>query len=172
MRDHERAQVNRVTELEHTADAGLLVRATNMPELFERAAAAAVALAQGDEAGRSDVSEERVPGTRSVELQASAEASPLPDDPSEGADEGIRAWHGVELLLARWLTEILYLLEVQHFEARDVTFSLLEPRRLRAVVHGVEGAPPGVREIKGVTYHGLEVSPDGEGWRARVIFDL
>ncbi len=67
---------------------------------------------------------------------------------------------------------MLYLLEVERFLYGGATFDRLEPRHLEATVRGNDGAPPGVREIKGVTYHGLAVRRARDRWTARVVFDL
>ncbi len=51
-------------------------------------------------------------------------------------------------------------------------FDSLSDSRLSALV-GVAPAPnPPARELKGVTYHGLEVKRAGSRWTARVIFDI
>ena len=55
---------------------------------------------------------------------------------------------------------------------RGARFDLLEATRLEARVEVGPSAAVPVREIKGVTLHGLEVEREEGGWRARVIFDV
>lgn len=148
-----------VRALEHTADVGLEVEAPDPPALFHRCALGMRALVEGGGAPR--------PGsqagleTRFLELSA-------PDLPR---------------LLAAWLRELLFLHEVKGFGYRSASFQTLDPPLLRARVEGDAAARVPDREIKGVTYHGLEAGPNreregGDGgrkdapWRARVIFDV
>lgn len=169
MNEHsaERSGPEGVEELEHTADVGIRVEASSVEQLFHRAAAGTVRLVQGDPGerpgGGPDAPENddgRGPATRSVEIRL----------PEEGGVDGSAA--GFERLLTHWLREVLYLLEVERFLYAGATFDRLEPRHLEATVRGNDSAPPGVREIKGVTYHGLAVRRAGDQWTARVVFDL
>lgn len=140
-----------VTFLDHTADVGLEATAASPQLLFHRAALGALALVEGpggrDAAG--DSGDEGPP--RSVALEA--------DD--------------LPALLRAWLRELLWWHEVDGVAYREARFSRLEPTRLEARVVVAPARPDPVREIKGVTLHGLEVveGEDGE-WQARVIFDV
>lgn len=145
----ERALCPGVRELEHTADLGILVEAPSMRELFHRAARGMTALLREDDApAPPDGGQERT--ERSVSLRA----------------------EDVELLLARWLQELLYLRESEGFVYDEASFRELAPDRLVAAVRGRLDPRPSLRELKSVTYHGLEVSAGESGWRARVIFDV
>jgi len=66
----------------------------------------------------------------------------------------------------------LYLDEVGGFGFVTAEFEVLEAERLRARVTGGRDARHPVRELKGVTYHQLEMGRIGETWRARVFFDV
>ena len=77
-------------------------------------------------------------------------------------------------LLFDWLAELLYT-----FETRRMLFGRFEVRLGESDLSAVAwGEPLDVgrheldMEIKAVTYHGLKVEPDGEGWLAEVIVDL
>ena len=77
-------------------------------------------------------------------------------------------------LLFDWLAELLYT-----FETRQVLFGrfevLLSDSGLSAVAWGEPldvGRHDLDMEIKAITYHGLKVEPEGEGWLAEVIVDL
>lgn len=73
-------------------------------------------------------------------------------------------------LLAEWLCELVYLAETQGLVPERVAGFDLEGTRLRATVEGRLGQPPHL--VKAVTYHGLELVREGEGWGARVVLDV
>lgn len=136
-----------VEELAHTADVGFRVEAGTSERLFELAAVGLVR-ALGLEPGEAEgVPEERVELAR-------------PDR---------------ERLLVAWLRELLGRSTAEGsvpratVEAADLEGP--EPR-LRARVRWLPAASGPVREIKGVTYHGLEVEREGEGWHATVVLDV
>ncbi len=134
--------------IDHTADIGIEVEARDLPKLFERAALAAVWMA----------------------LEASA--------PSEVEGRMLRLSAGdLPSLLRRWLQEILYWQDVDGVAPSKIHFTRLEEGgRGHASVEAtvglgrIESRP--VREIKGVTFHGLVVERRAGGWFARVVFDV
>lgn len=142
---------SRYEVLPHTADLGVRVRGGCLAELFANAAY-----------GLSDnlVALETV---RATETRALAvEAGDLED------------------LLVRWLGEILFLFERDAFVACefDVAVDARPPGAAvsaRATLRGERLDPSRHRvysEIKAVTYHGLVIAREADGWRAEVIFDL
>ncbi len=143
-----------VHAMEHTADVGLEVQAPTLPELFRRSALGAMWLVL-EEMGQEGKRE-----LRSLELVAD-------DLPS---------------LLRSWLRSLLLWQETEGFRTVDSTLVLVPAPpdsaaggravALRGVVEGTTRLGPAVREIKGVTLHGLQVEQAGEGWRATVIFDV
>ena len=144
-----------VVSLEHTADVGIEVHAPSLPALFDRAAHGALALVAGaDEAGGAEPAPEARAADGEVEERLVLEA----DD--------------VAGLLALWLRELLFHHEVRRQAYRSATFERLDATRLDAVVRLGRDHRPAVREIKGVTYHGLVAEPRDGGWFARVIFDV
>lgn len=147
-----------VREIEHTADLGMEVEAASLEELFQRAAAGTMALVRStDEADvPSEPDETRAAsGQRTIRIQLDG-----------GTEDGLAS------LLVRWLRELLYLQEVEGFVVRDATFERLDESGLRASVRPEPDPSRQIRELKGVTYHGLEVEQTDDGWRARVIFDI
>jgi SHS2 domain-containing protein len=88
----------------------------------------------------------------------------------------------ISSLFRSWLRALLYWEETEGFVSRTVSISLApiplcsapdgQAFGLTARVGGVVDTGPRVREIKGVTLHGLFVEREGEGWRGRVIFDV
>lgn len=144
-----------VTFLDHTADVGMDVEADSLEELLHRSALGMLALLRG---------EEEQPAGR-AETRAS---------PSEGVEAGpeldLETKSGPELM-RQWLRELLLLHEVEHRDYTGFTSRLLEPWALRCVVR-VRPGGHAVREIKGVTYHDLQVERRGDRWHARVIFDV
>lgn len=135
--------------MDHTADLGLEIRAPDLPALLGRAAA-----------GMMHLLLERIPTDgpeeRAVRLRA-------PDPPG---------------LLRAWLRELLHLHDAEGFEtaAVDVRRLKLEDAdggaRLEASVRGCMQDEAPVREIKGVTLHGLTLERTDDGWFGRVIFDV
>jgi SHS2 domain-containing protein len=131
---------------EHTADLGLRMRAASLDELF-------------GEAGRAlfSVIVANFDAVRAVqELELNIEGSRLDD------------------LLFDWLAELLYT-----FDTRRVLFCDF---RVRVQEEGFQATARGEpfdpdrheldMEVKAITYHGLKVEQDGDGWLAEVIVDL
>jgi protein archease len=75
-----------------------------------------------------------------------------------------------ELLLADWLNELIYLLEVERFVPERVTSLELEGDKLRATIRGHEGDPQHL--VKAVTLHRLELREEGGTWYARAVLDV
>jgi SHS2 domain-containing protein len=138
-----------VRPFDHTADIGIDVAAADLPELFTLAAIGMRDLIRGDDRGsasrQSDARTERVIELTSVDLPQ---------------------------LLANWLRELLYLHGVHGLAFTAAAFDRIDATGLTAhiVLHPDTETP--VREIKGVTYHGLVAEPSHGGWTARVIFDV
>lgn len=137
-----------VEALDHTADVGIRIVADALSELYRRAALGALWMALGT----PPVSGEEV---RTLEITAG-------DHPD---------------LLRRWLREILFLQEVEGFAVGGVDTLDLTPGpsgiELVATLRGGPVPLHPVREIKGVTWHGLQVEERRSGeWFAQVIFDV
>ncbi|MCX7924592.1 MAG: archease [Fimbriimonadales bacterium] len=137
--------------LDHTADKGLEVEASSLPDLFETAARGLFRLM---------IDPDAYPPTEQVEIEISA-----PD---------------LEMLMVKWLNELVYQFEVHHrlfSRYSEVVVSEQEGRwRLQAQAHyrpikphalEWEGAP-----VKSVTYHGLRLERDSEVWRLRFFVDV
>jgi SHS2 domain-containing protein len=131
---------------EHTADLGLRVRAADLPALFAEAGRALFAAIVED------------PDT--VRSQQTIEIRLRPDE--------------TELLLFDWLRELLYHFDVQHVVFGRFQVSIDE----NGLVGRAEGEPfdrerhiP-LHEVKAITYHGLRVEREPDGWLAEVIVDI
>lgn len=153
-----------VREIEHTADLGMTVQADTLEALFRRAASGMMELVRANEEERGTETEQR---PRGRENAARADDTPPIRDIAIDLRRG-----DVATLLVRWLRELLYLQEVEGFVYGDADFERLEESGLRALVTGRPRPRPQIRELKGVTYHGLEVEREDGRWRARVIFDI
>ncbi len=149
-----------VREIEHTADLGMTVRADTIEELFRRAASGMMALVRSDEAKRR---------TGGEQVAGAGEESPNADVRDIAIDLPKR---DLATLLVRWLRELLYLQEVEGFVYGDADFERLDESGLRTTVTARPEPTRPIRELKGVTYHGLEVEREDGRWRARVIFDI
>jgi SHS2 domain-containing protein len=135
-----------VTGLDHTADLGIRVRAGSLAELLDRAARGMLELALGEH----DAPAAGPAAQRTLDLEA--------DD--------------APILLVAWLREILFLFQVRDFLYRSADFETLTEERLVATLHGTDAPAERATEIKGVTYHGLEVREHDGVWRATIIFDV
>jgi SHS2 domain-containing protein len=167
-----------VRELEHTADVGLDISAPDLPQLFRRAALGAMWL----------VLERDVENP--VSAPAGPEAQPFQVGPMpERAGDSLWETRTLELveadlpaLLRSWLRALLFWEETEGFVVVDPVVALVpaplcssptgQAFGLRGQVRGRIDGGPRVREIKGVTLHGLEVREVEGAWLGRVIFDV
>jgi len=82
---------------------------------------------------------------------------------------------GLEETLIRWLSELLYLHDVQGILFCRVNVLSVSPGGVSGTASG-EPFEPGrheVRtEVKAVTYHQVSVSRDGDRWKARYVVDV
>jgi len=149
----------RVTPLDHTGDAGFELYAPALEALFD--AARAALLRELMEA----------PPTAEIPAERPAEAQSL---------ELTLVAPGLDRLLLRWLDELLFLVQVRGRVPASARLALRasdDPAGWRLTAR-LDTVPLDVRaqrwrgEVKGVTYHGLEVAPEGGGWRARVVLDV
>ncbi|HET9581285.1 MAG TPA: archease [Gemmatimonadota bacterium] len=134
-------------EIDHTADLGLDLEGPTPEAILEAAQRGLIRLLLGD---TSDLAPDRV---RDIAISAPA----LPQ------------------LLKRWCERIYGLLESEGFVALTADVGSADPRACEATLHGIVPPPDRVAsagELKGVTYHQLAFGPAGDGWRARVIFDV
>ena len=171
-----------VRGLEHTADVGLEVEGRDLPQLFLRGALGAMWLVlerapaeeyEGDgsratfssavEGREEDVALDRrvgIPGARPLNL----------------TEEDLPA------LFRSWLRALLFWEETQGFVVTGGKLAFFpvplcsapdgQAFGIQARVEGVVDTGARAREIKGVTLHHLAVERRGEGWHARVIFDV
>ncbi len=132
-----------VRGIDHTADIGIEIAAPSLPELFRRASLATVWL----------VTEEApAAGTERRSLSLSAE-----DLPS---------------LLRACLKEILFWHQAEGFTVSELEVQTVNESQIEAIAVGGPAPSQAVREIKGVTWHGLTVEERDGDWLARVIFDV
>ncbi|MEJ2291988.1 MAG: archease [Deinococcales bacterium] len=138
--------------LDHTGDVGFTLRAGSVGALFDAARAALLS---------ELLSEPPTSGEAPFDLELTAPA--------------------LDRLLLRWLDEVLYLVQTRALVPASARVTLEGPAagaqgwRLHAHLalvpldpdtHGWRG------EVKGTTYHGLELARERGGWRARVILDV
>jgi SHS2 domain-containing protein len=131
---------------EHTADAGLRVRAATREQLFVEAAR----------------------GLLSIVIANPQQIRPL-------STRTMRV-DGQELdyLMFDWLNEVLYTLDAEKFLVADCQVRLDE-QGLSATCRGEQLDPErheSDHEIKAITYHGLRVEETPDGWLAEVIVDI
>ena len=132
--------------VDHTADIGLKVWGSTAEEVFE-------------EAGRGLFSlvcdPLRIGELESVDLELEAEA--------------------MDLLLAAWLNELLYVFETRRLVLWEFEVRELQERRLRA---RVSGEPLDTRRhvlcggVKAATLHELRLARRDDGWEGFVLLDV
>ncbi len=136
--------------LDHTADVGFEVRASTLEELFDEARRALlmVVFERPPQKGEE---------TRRIRLSA-------PDN---------------ETLLVHWLNELTYFIQDTGFVPTGAEIELPKKESTDLSLEaGLVGVPLDLEgygwqgEIKGATFHGLDVAGDDEGWHARVILDI
>lgn len=155
MRDGDR----RWRTIEHTADLAVELEASSPEELFLAAADALIGVLRGEEA-----------------------ASAGPEADSASAEQPVSEWRALSLeasdreaLLVDWLRELLYLTTMTEplFFAKGEIHALSETRiEARAAFTGATGLESVERELKGVTYHDLQLRRRGDSWYARIVFDV
>ena len=132
--------------LDHTADIGLIIYGENLKALFENAGEAFFRLI-------TDVRRVRYRVEKRIDI------------PGESLDR----------LMVEWLSELLYLHDVENLLFRGFEVGSVGEGGLKAVVKGEpfqEGVHVIKTEVKAVTYHRIEVRQENENWRAQVILDL
>lgn len=146
-------QVNR-----HGTEVQVEVRATHLPQLFDAAALATFALL-------------RLPEARSTALVTDAVRSAL-TAAGERRETRTLALTGRDLgeLLVHWLRELLFLHETQSFVYTGARITRLDPA-LCAEVRGVRASAPGLRELKGITYHELLIHLVVDHWVAHISYE-
>jgi SHS2 domain-containing protein len=94
-----------------------------------------------------------------------------------GADATDSASHEVDLaasddalLLVDWLSELVFLAEVEQFIPERVAALELANGRLRATVMGYRGRPRQL--VKAITLNGLSVEQKGGSWHGHVVLDV
>jgi len=132
--------------LDHTADIGLIVYGENLRVLFENAGKAFFHII-------TDLRKVR----RRVEKRIDIEGESL------------------ERLMVDWLSELLYLHDVESLLFKGFKVGSVGEDGLKAVVKGEpfqEGVHVIKTEVKAVTYHRIEVRQNNGHWRAQIILDL
>jgi len=132
--------------VDHTGDAGILVQAPDLKELFARAAWGMFCLI-------TDVSAIRLVEVLFIRVEAS-------DRPA---------------LMVNWLSELNYRHVTEHRLFGKFNIVEISEERLVAEVHGERVDPVRhtiFTEIKAVTFHGLRLERDHDEWEAHIIFDV
>jgi protein archease len=132
--------------LDHTADIGIIVHGENLKALFENAGEAFFHLI-------TDLRKVK----RRIERRVSIGGESL------------------DRLMVDWLTELLYLHDVENLLFKGFNVDSVGEDGLKATVKGEpfqEGVHVIKTEVKAVTYHQIEVRHENERWRAQVILDL
>jgi SHS2 domain-containing protein len=129
-------------EIDHTADVSLHIKAGDFTELLSAAAYGMFKL-MGMHAGTGGE------GKLKVEV------------------------HGIdrEDLLVGWLEELLFLIGTHEIGFGKIEIEAISNTSLIAYVEEIPGMVP-TKEIKAVTYHGLEIRDSGGGVEVTIVFDV
>ena len=135
--------------IEHTADIGIRVKASDLKELFKNTALAMF-----------DIIAERKPGIR---YQVSGIKEIIIRQKADDLEE----------LFINWLNELLSLSAIKEKIFCDFRFKKLDEQNLETEVFGCDIKDYKVNvEIKAATYHQLKLEESKSGWQAEVIFDV
>ena len=132
--------------LDHTADIGIIVYGEDLKTLFENAGKAFFHLV-------TDLRKVRRRREKKIIIKGES----------------------LDRLMVDWLSELLYLHDVENLLFKEFKVESVGEDGLKAIAKGEpfqEGVHAIKTEVKAVTYHQLEIRKKNEGWRARVIFDL
>ncbi len=133
---------SKFNEIEHTADNALFIKAENMAELLKYAALGMLSL-MGLPSDRDGITRRR------IELEA--------------LDR--------EDLLVAWLEELLFLMEKHEIGFGDMDIDVHQDKRMVAMIEEIPDMIP-LKEIKAVTYHGLEIIETEKGLEVTLVFDV
>jgi len=129
--------------LSHTAEVKLRVRAPSFGELVAEAGRSLGVLELGHQP-------EFAPGPwRQFDIQASDR----------------------EALLVEWLNELIYRAETERWIPVDVEVRTATDQSLDIRARGIVAEETPAR-VKAATFHGLEITPVGDGFQAEVVFDV
>jgi len=78
----------------------------------------------------------------------------------------------LESLLVDFLSECLYLSDVNDEAYLDATIHEIDQNHIKATLHGVKITGFEVVEVKAVTYHNLEIKKVDGVWQADIVFDI
>ena len=140
----------KIKEIDHTADMGIEVSGDRLPSLFANLAFGMLSLIVSDLNQKGN-------RKRSINLSAAS----------------------LNQLIVDWLSEINYILQVDHFLVTGIEIKSLTHRSknfcISAVLYGCNSQAfedDFMTEIKAVTYHQLECTQKENKYFARVIFDI
>jgi SHS2 domain-containing protein len=132
--------------LDHTADIGIIVYGEDLKALFENAGEAFFHII-------TDLRKVRRRIERRIEIRRES----------------------LDRLMVDWLTELLYLHDVEYLLFKGFKVESVGENGLKAKVKGEpfqEGVHVIKTEVKAVTYHQIRVNQEDGGWKAQIIFDL
>jgi SHS2 domain-containing protein len=138
--------MKRYEVLDHTADIGIVVHGEDLKALFENAGEAFFHLL-------TDLRKVKRRVERRIDIRG----------------------ENLDRLMVDWLSELLYLHDVENLLFRGFKVESVGEDGLRAIAKGEpfqEGVHVIKTEVKAVTYHQIAVRQENGCWRAQVILDL
>lgn len=97
-----------------------------------------------------------------------------PQGPVERREHIVVEADDLEALLVDWLSEVLFWFEARDLVPLEVAVRIEGdgPCRLEADVGGAASFVEEGPGVKAVTFHGLDLTEDAEGWQGRVYLDV
>ncbi len=138
--------MKRYEVLDHTADIGLIIYGGDLKALFKNAGEAFFHLI-------TDLKRVKCRIERRINIRGES----------------------LERLMVDWLSELLYLHDVENLLFKEFEVESVGEDGLKAVAKGEpfqEGVHVIKTEVKAVTYHQIEVQEENGRWRAQIILDL
>ncbi|MGD0337812.1 MAG: archease [Bacteroidota bacterium] len=132
--------------LEHPADIGIEATGSTLVEAFASAAEGLISIIVDPETVRTQI-------LQRIEIEAD-------DD---------------EALLVKWLNELVYLFDAEHFVCSKIEIHSLVSHTLKATIHGelfLQDRHTTRMDIKAVTFHQLFIGECNGRWTIRVFVDI
>ncbi len=135
--------------LEHTADLKIKAYGKNLPQLFSRLLQGMFESISETETRKAFSKKNKSMIERRINIRSSDQES----------------------LLVDFLSEALYLSDLNNEVYFEADFDKFEEKELSGIIKGIK-IKRFKEEIKAVTYHGLEIKKTNDYWEATVLFDI
>lgn len=140
-------------EFDHTADIGIKIYGSSLQDLFRNAGRGMFQVMRSDSADELLGTDRECDQSMTIEIESS----------------------DVESLLRDWMAELLYRHTTERLYFTEFDIQSVSGTQIQANVKGFRFTAEDenrLMDIKAVTYHGLQVIENSDGYEAQVIFDI